>query len=205
MLSGPGTGAGRLSDPRGVAVAPSGDLVVVDAGNSRVEEFTPAGTFVRSFGSLGGGNGQLSGPSGVAVDSVGYVYVADTGNGRVEEFASSGVFVKTIGASGAGTDGLLLSPAGVAVAANGDVYVTDTGGQRIEVYGSNGSFVRKWGLPGGADPCVSSRTVVGPVLTLVVLTTHASTWGFATGHGVVVDNAATATAPAERINHPTAG
>ena len=55
------------------------------------------------------------------------------------------------------------------------------------------------------DPCVASRTVVGPVLTLVVLTTHASTWGFATGHGVVVDNAATATAPAERINHPTAG
>ena len=53
---GPGSrasGAGALSKPTGVAVAPSGDVWVADDGNNRIEEFGPTGAFLSEFESEG--------------------------------------------------------------------------------------------------------------------------------------------------------
>src|SRR5207244_4968232 len=45
-----GGAAGQLWEPVAVAVAPTGDVYVVDRVNQRVSEFTQSGTFVRAFG-----------------------------------------------------------------------------------------------------------------------------------------------------------
>ena len=48
-----GSGEKALSEPIGVAVAPSGDIWVADAGNNRVEEFSPAGGFLKQIATPG--------------------------------------------------------------------------------------------------------------------------------------------------------
>jgi DNA-binding beta-propeller fold protein YncE len=68
----------RATDPT------TGDLFVSEAGNDRVQKFSPERSFIATFGS---GAGQFSVPLGVAVGSSGIVYVADTGNDRVQEWA----------------------------------------------------------------------------------------------------------------------
>ena len=83
----PGTGAGELLEPSGVAInEATGDVYVVDKGNNRVEFFSSGGTFEGEFNGSGmglnegekAGSGGLSGevetgqffePEGIAVDN----------------------------------------------------------------------------------------------------------------------------------------
>ena len=59
---------GKFLSPYGIASDPStGNLYVVDSGHHRVQEFTPAGSFITKFGSSGTGPGQFTTPQGVAV------------------------------------------------------------------------------------------------------------------------------------------
>jgi DNA-binding beta-propeller fold protein YncE len=57
--------------------------------NNRVQEFSPAGSFIAAFGSAGSGAGQLSAPRAVAVGLSGNVLIADTVNNRIEEWLTS--------------------------------------------------------------------------------------------------------------------
>ena len=54
-----GSGNGQLKTPSDLTTDSSGDVWVMDLGNSRVEESSSAGVFVRAFGSSGSGNGQF--------------------------------------------------------------------------------------------------------------------------------------------------
>ena len=83
----PGTALGHFNDPEGIAFTPGdGDktpasILVVDSGNQRVEQFTPAGGNIDQFGGQGGNNGQFLNPIGIAtVNQTGSgtnVFVAD--------------------------------------------------------------------------------------------------------------------------------
>jgi len=83
-----GTGNGELTSPAGVATDASGNVYVVDSGNSRIQKFDASGNFLTTWGSSGGGMaGLFQNPKGVATDGSGNVYVADTGNDRIQKFA----------------------------------------------------------------------------------------------------------------------
>jgi hypothetical protein len=142
----PGAGAGAFAGfPAGVAVDNSlgmsqGDVYVVDDSNHRVQEFSPDGQFLLTFGK--GVNGATHGnvctaaetascrageassapgafavleDNDVAVDSSGVVYVGD--QNRIEEFDSSGAFVKEVPLPGVGV------VRGIAVDSAKDIYV----------------------------------------------------------------------------------
>jgi len=85
-----GTGARQkftnLSRPFGVAFDAAGHIVVVEAGNHRVQVLRCSdGCPVRTIGCFGRGNGQLFNPcGGIAIDSDGRIVVADTHNHRVQ-------------------------------------------------------------------------------------------------------------------------
>jgi DNA-binding beta-propeller fold protein YncE len=90
----PGSGDGQFNSPVGVAVDGSGNVFVADTSppasetnNSRIQEFTNTGTFVRTWGCPGTGDGQFNEPSGVAVDASGNVFVTDHNNSRSQKFA----------------------------------------------------------------------------------------------------------------------
>jgi hypothetical protein len=143
-----GSAASEFSDVRGIAVdQTTGHFYVADAGNRRIDEFTPWGVFVRAWGwgvkngaaelqtcttltgcqagSGGSGSGQFSIPTGVAVDSAGDVYVLDLANHRIEKFDSEGNF--------------LLSWGGDVVASGPDNSTKDEE-QEVVIAASSGTF-----------------------------------------------------------------
>jgi sugar lactone lactonase YvrE len=58
----------------------------VSATNSRVQQFTNDGKYLRGIGGLGAKPGQFRVPHALALDSRGFLYVSDTMNGRVQKF-----------------------------------------------------------------------------------------------------------------------
>jgi len=85
-VAGPGAGGGQVSSPRGLVRDPVDRLLIVDAGNSRVQalrSYAEGSTFIEAFGTRGSGPGGFSSPSGAAIAPGALLYVADTGNGRV--------------------------------------------------------------------------------------------------------------------------
>jgi DNA-binding beta-propeller fold protein YncE len=72
-----------LNLPYDVAIAPDGNLYVVEYGAGRISCVTPAGELVATLGRNGSGDNEFGTPWGIAVDRTGQIYVADTKNRRV--------------------------------------------------------------------------------------------------------------------------
>ena len=161
-----GTGNGQFTTPRGLAVAPNGNIYVADAGNHRIQVFDPAGQFLFSWGNgQGSNNGQFNEPWGIAVGPDGTVYVADTWNHRIQIFDAEGTFIKSIGTfvnvqSAPETEtGNFWGPRDIAVDPQGNFYVTDTGNKRVQKFDADGNFLQTFG--GGGIVAGSFEEPVG--------------------------------------------
>ncbi len=75
-----------MTTPVGIAIARSGNLLVADGGNNRVQEFQPNGVYLRQFGSAGTGNAQFTEPRGIAVNAEGTAFIGDAGNHRIAKW-----------------------------------------------------------------------------------------------------------------------
>ncbi len=127
-----GDGDAGFNFPTGLAAAPDGTLLVIDALNYKVKRFGPDGTLLSSFGEAGDDGGRFSRPKAVAVDAAGRIYVTDTQRGLVLAFEADGRFIYAAGGIGDGP-GQLSMPAGVAIA--GDLLVVADGQhRRVETY-----------------------------------------------------------------------
>lgn len=88
-----GTGDGQFNGVNaGQAVVYGGEVYICD-GNNRVQVFTPAGAYVRKWGSYGTSNGQFNGNYGIE-EIGGEIYVSDYLNKRVQVFQTDGTFVR---------------------------------------------------------------------------------------------------------------
>jgi streptogramin lyase len=145
-----GSGDGQFSRPIGIAVDSSGNVLVADYLNSRIQKFTPQGVFITKWGSQGSGDGQFNWSGGVAGDSLGNVYVCDTNGDRIQKFTSDGKFVTKWGSTGSGP-GQFHGPEGIAVDNSGNVYVVDLNNNRIQKFTSDGIFLSTWGSEGTND------------------------------------------------------
>jgi hypothetical protein len=114
--------------------------------------FSPAGKYLRSWGTPGTGDGQLSlpdhapnpdagGPIAFAPD--GSFFVGDTGNYRVEHFDANGTYLGQWGKFGAG-DGEFAQIVGIATDGT-TVYVGDGERDSIEAFDTSGHFLRSFG------------------------------------------------------------
>jgi len=151
----PGTGPGQFNGQLtpsigGLAVAPNGDIYAADTWNGRIQEFSPTGVYVRSWGQQNLASANLKpddfyGPRGVAVGPDGAVYVADTGHKRIQVFTADGQFLRSIGQAGS-APGQLNEPSSVAVTPSGQVVVADYWNSRIQVFNQQGGFVRAFAV-----------------------------------------------------------
>ncbi len=137
---GAGTEA-KITASTGLALHPSGDLLVCDQYNFRVRRLARDGTVttVVGGGSAGPGDGgpataaQLSFPASVAAAADGTIYVSDQDGGRVRKVTPDGV-ISTIagtgdsgfsGDGGPGAQAHIWFPFGLAVDAGGTLYFAD--------------------------------------------------------------------------------
>ena len=154
-----GKGPGQFSnlypnvDPAGIVVGKNGDIYVSDW--SRIQEFTPAGAFVRQFG-VGNQNNVMTnssfyGPRQIAVAPNGNLYVADTGNERIQVYSPTGGHLFNIGAGSHNPEtapGRMDEPSGVAVDGKGVVYVADYWDKRIQRFTLDGKFLSSYAVSG---------------------------------------------------------
>jgi sugar lactone lactonase YvrE len=108
-----------------LAVDSSGDLYVGDDNHNVVDEFTPAGKYLRQFKGVIG--------NAVAVDSEGHIFAAN--GSSVEEFDPAVSLTSPVAEFGSGPVGYL---AGIATSGSGlseRVYVTDQENHKVWVFG----------------------------------------------------------------------
>ncbi len=111
-------------------------LYVVDVINTRVQEMTNEGKFVRFIGDWGVEIGQFFRPKGVAVDSAGRVYVSDSYMGVIQVFVE-GVFHSVIGDGKKGELWRYRTPTGIFVDNNDRLYVVEMFAERVSVFKIN--------------------------------------------------------------------
>jgi DNA-binding beta-propeller fold protein YncE len=144
---GRGSDRGQFDAPTGIAVDVSGNILVSDTNNGRVEKFSPTGTFLSTMGIKGIGYGQLGAPNGIAIDRVGNIYVADASKHVVEKLASDGAVVDEWKGPAPGFYG----PRRIAVGPDDSVYVLDQGRTRIAKFSAEGRVLTVWGSKGSGD------------------------------------------------------
>lgn len=156
--SGPATGA-ELSEPLGIAVDPTGNLLIADTQNGRVRRVDRSGiiTTVAGGGAPAAGNGD-GGPAtsaglgwftGVAADNAGNLFIAGNNpnvnsccspQNRIRKVGSSGTITTVAGggapAVGNGDGGpaasaSLARPTSVAVDGGGNLFITESFSGRI--------------------------------------------------------------------------
>jgi len=133
-----GDGDGQFDWPTGIAVAPDGNVYVVDAQNYRIQYFTADGSFLGKWGTRGTGDGQFEAPSFIGIAPNGNVYVSDAGLQRIQYFTPAGSFVGKWDPDTNNPSGLEFS------AANDNVYVVPHGGFDIIHFTSTGSLCGRW-------------------------------------------------------------
>jgi hypothetical protein len=130
VFGGEGTGLGKFSDARHLAVSPDGKVYVTDFNTKRVQRFLPDGTFDVMFEIDHGINDY--GPSAIAADR-NYVYVIMEGD-LLQYSAESGEQIRQFAGSGDFEDVTIASNGNVITVTNDSVQ----GGDRIIIYSNEG-------------------------------------------------------------------
>jgi DNA-binding beta-propeller fold protein YncE len=153
---GMGIGRRQFDSPTGIAVDGSGNVLVADTGNGRVEKFSPTGAFLSIIGTKGRGQGQFVQPNGIAIDRVGNIYVADAGNHRVLILKTDGTFIT----EWKGPELGFYGPRRIAIGPDDSIYVVDQGNSRIVKFNPDGTVVTSWGSNGNGDGQFNDPTSV---------------------------------------------
>jgi sugar lactone lactonase YvrE len=165
--SGDGSGStARFNQPRGVAVAPGGDLYVADTGNNLIRRVTSAGvvtTVAGIFGISGSGDGAAAAasfnqPTGLATDESGNLYIADTGNSAIRRLAPDGQVTTLAGLptvaglkDGSGQEAWFNQPRDLIVLGQ-YLYVLDTGNAVLRRVTLSNQTVMTMTLAAGTGP-----------------------------------------------------
>jgi L-ascorbate metabolism protein UlaG (beta-lactamase superfamily)/pimeloyl-ACP methyl ester carboxylesterase/sugar lactone lactonase YvrE len=117
-----GGGPDAFNLPSDVVVGANGDIFVADGHApgpaARIVKFDKAGTFLKSWGSMGAGEAQLNGPHALAIDSRGRLFVGDRSNNRIQVFDQEGALLASWKQFG--------RPSGVFIDRDDVLYVTDS-------------------------------------------------------------------------------
>ena len=123
-----------VNSPRGVAVAPDGQIYIVDYWNQRIEYMNANGTGAQAFGSRGDPSqpGAINFAWNIAIQpGTGNVFLANRESDQVQVFSPTGNSIYIFGQVGSAA-GQFKFPQGIAFAPDGTLLVADSGNSRIE-------------------------------------------------------------------------
>ena len=124
---------GQFHYPTNIFVTLTGEIIVSDALNFRIQVFSPEGHFLFSFGRMGDAPGTFSRPKGVAADSDGNIYVVDALFDNIQVFDKGGRLLMAFGERGKGYGDLWL-PTGIYVDNKDLIYVSDSSNRRVQIF-----------------------------------------------------------------------
>ncbi len=166
--AGDGQGAGaRFRNPGGLALDPTGNLLVADTGNHTIRRIAPDGTVTTLAGGAGlpgstnavGTLARFNAPFGIAVISTGGAYggayISDSQNHTIRLLATDGTVSTYAGSAGQpgstdanGGSARFSQPNGLALAASGTLYVADYGNFCLRAIAPSGQVSTLAGLAG---------------------------------------------------------
>jgi sugar lactone lactonase YvrE len=111
--------------PSDVVLDSAGDVWATYYADSKVDEFGPNGTLIRSWGTHGSQAGQLNGAERLAIGPEGNIWLAEYETSRVQIFSRSGEYLNSFGSYGSG-EGQFWHPRGVGFY-GANIYVLDSG------------------------------------------------------------------------------
>jgi predicted membrane-bound mannosyltransferase len=155
------TDGNEQSQPWGLAVAPTGEIVVADTFGWRIRVFDKDLNSIAAFGqppdtTKQPGPFDLFGPRDAVVDSRGQIWVTDTGNDRIQVFGLNGQFIMSIGSSGKG-EGQFDEPVGIDIGKDGAIYVADMYNRRVEVLNPDGTYRSQFAVEGWGGQEVNDK------------------------------------------------
>jgi sugar lactone lactonase YvrE len=174
------TGASaRFNYPHGVAVDPSGNILVSDYGNAVIRKISADGVVTTVAGTpMSGGyrdgpaaQALFNGPIGLTTDSTGQIFVAEYYNQVIRKIAADGTVSAVAGipggtgyVDGPSSTAQFNRPVGVALNASGTIFVSDQANHVIRaVTGAVVStFAGMGGVYGGADGTGSNARFYNP-------------------------------------------
>lgn len=139
-----------LSDllmPKAFALKHSGEILVADTKQNRVQFLNADGSYGYKFGIKGKNQSQFNNLEGIAIHSDGHIYVADTDNHRIQIFNSDGIYLKTFGEKSGITEdgnpapGTFVEPKAVEFDSKDNLFVLDYRNKRIQIFDDEGHFL----------------------------------------------------------------
>jgi sugar lactone lactonase YvrE len=143
-----------LYSPIGLDIDRDGNLLIADAGSSRIRLVTPDGRMFLVAGTYEGFSGdggpaleaELAFAEDIAAAPDGTLYIADTDSNRIRKIDAAGVITTVAGTGepGVGGDGgsaleaQLDYPEGIALDGAGNLYIADQGNSRVRLLTSTG-------------------------------------------------------------------
>ena len=131
--------------------AANGHYFVGHYGQSdRIQEFDPAGKFIRGWGTQGSEPGQFSRPQTLLFDKDGLLWIADACNHRIQVFNVDGPQPKLerIWGSVGAAPGQLQYPYGMDFDFDGTLLIAEFGNHRVQRFSPDGKSLEVWGSAG---------------------------------------------------------
>ncbi len=142
-----GWGAGDEVIPHAIRIDPKGNVWTVDAGASRVIEYSPRGERLMTIevGEAPYRANGFSGTSDIAFANNGHLFITDGyGNARVLEYSADGKRLRQWGEAGTGP-GRFRLPHAIQIGPDGVIYVADRENGRIQRFDMDGKFLGEIG------------------------------------------------------------
>lgn len=158
-----GDAESEASDPWGLGIAPTGEVVVADTFGWKVRIFnsdlTPTGVTFGTGQATGGGPFDLFGPRDAAIDRDGFLWITDTGNHRLMTYTLQGEFVRQVGEPGSGP--LQFSePVGLDIAPDGVIVVADMYNARVQLLDPTGAYLGQFEVTGWGGRLPSDKPYI---------------------------------------------
>ncbi len=151
-----GRSSGLFSGPAGIACDSSGNVLVCDCGNDRIQKFDSSGHFLYEFGSFAWDEKNIS-PNNIGVSNAASfnepvsvavtpknIFVSERGNNRIQKFDRDANFILAFGGDGKAF-GRLSAPLGIACDRSNYVWACDSKNDRVQKFDQNGNYMLEIG------------------------------------------------------------
>ncbi|MFC1474909.1 Ig-like domain-containing protein, partial [bacterium] len=118
--------------PGGIAVADSGDVLVVEPTAHTIHRYDADGQLINDIGSFGSADGQIRDPYGITVNGS-FIYVASKGTNRIEMFSFDGTFLFNFGQKGM-EEGKIFGLTDITRLPNNNIVVIEQNNDRIQIF-----------------------------------------------------------------------